>query len=79
MTATRSFFILGHEFVLTLHPIEEPPANKMDEVALVVLPGSTALKAGMWRGGKWCNEKRKPYDPQPVCWYSMGGNDDPTA
>lgn len=79
MNQTRVLDIMGIKFPLTLRSIEETPTTKADFVALVVLPGSPALKVGMWRNDMWCNERRKPYDPQPVRWYSIGGSNEPTA
>ena len=58
-------------FNLKRHEMSEEPKIPAQEVALVQLPGSTTLKAAIWRDGEWRTDRGRPFAKRPLCWFSI--------
>jgi hypothetical protein len=64
--------ILNCHISLTEHAATEAPTEKRDEVALVELDAGGALKAAMWNGTEWRDDKRRPFKSPVRRWFSIG-------
>lgn len=58
-------------FELERHEMSEKPKIPEQQVAIVQVPGASQLKAAIWRDGEWRSDRGKPFDPPPVCWFSV--------
>ena len=58
---------------LPRHDIAEVPASLLDSLGYVEFAGSTTLKRAEYRGGRWVDHRRRPFEQPPVAWYSLAG------
>lgn len=65
--------ILGRSYKLPRHDISEVPATALDSIGYVELRGSTVLKRAEYRGGRWVDHRKRPFEQTPVAWYSLAG------
>ena len=61
------------EWELPRHDISQVPASLIDSIGYVEFEGSTVLKRAEYRGGRWVDHRRKPFEESPVAWYSLAG------
>lgn len=68
--------VLGKEWELPRHDGNEVPASLLESLGYVEFEGSTVLKRAEYRGGRWVDHRRRPFEETPVAWYSLAGMKD---
>jgi hypothetical protein len=65
--------VLGKRYRMPRRDTSEAPASLLDSIGYAEFEGSSTFKRCEYHKGKWTDHRRRPFDPQPVAWYSMVG------
>lgn len=64
--------ILNCHIPLTEHTATDAPTEARDKVAIVELESGGSMKAAIWNGQEWRDDKRRPFKSPVRRWFSIG-------
>ncbi len=64
--------ILNCHIPMTEHPATEAPTQTRDRVAIVQLEEGGQMRAAMWNGTEWRDDKRRLFKSPVRRWFSIG-------